>query len=130
MTERSDGWWSCKVERFIDARKVACRKLRGASKRVEGEGILRQIWDNYRRVRKGAKMKIKKELRKIKVRKIREHDRKLFWTDVRGKRKQQRLNRMKDEEGSIMAGEEEVLAGMARHWEELERSSDDLVRMM
>ena len=31
--ERSEGWWSDKVERHTDARKVACRKLRGARKR-------------------------------------------------------------------------------------------------
>ena len=38
---------------------------------------------------------------------------------VRGKRKQQRLNRMKDEEGKIVDGEDKVLEVMARHWEEL-----------
>ena len=38
-----------------------------------------------------------------------------FWTDVRGKRKQRRLNRMKHEE------EDEVLEVIARHREELGR---------
>ena len=33
MMERSEGWWSDEVERLIDARKVACKKLRGARKR-------------------------------------------------------------------------------------------------
>ena len=50
---------------------------------------------------------------------------KLLWTDVRGKRKQQRLNRMKDEEGRVVEGEDEVLEVMARHWEELGMSSED-----
>ena len=53
MTERSEGWWSDEVERLIDARKVACSKLRGARKRGEEEGVLKQLWVNYRRVRKG-----------------------------------------------------------------------------
>ena len=43
MVERSEGWWSDEVERLIDARKVACRKLRGARKRGEEEGTLRQL---------------------------------------------------------------------------------------
>ena len=79
---------------------MACRKLRGARKREEEEGILKQLWDNYRRVRTGVKRKIRKkkmELRKRTVRKIREQGGtscKLFWIDVRGKRKQERLNRM------------------------------------
>ena len=44
--------------------------------------------------------KEKKELRKRSVRKTTGQDGtscKLFWTDVRGKRKQRRFNRMKDE---------------------------------
>ena len=48
-------------------------KLRGARKRGEEEGILKQLWDNYRK--EGVKRKIrkeKKELRKRTVRKIRE----------------------------------------------------------
>ena len=35
MIEKTEGWWSDKVGRLIDARKVACRKLRGARKREE-----------------------------------------------------------------------------------------------
>ena len=54
---------------------MACRQLRGATKKGEEEGILKQLWDNYRRVRKEVKRKIrkeKKELRKETVSKIRE----------------------------------------------------------
>ena len=40
MMEMSKGWWSDEVERLIDARKVACRKLQGAKKRGEEESIL------------------------------------------------------------------------------------------
>ena len=50
---------------------------------------------------------------------------KLFWSDERGRRKEQRLNRMKDEEGRIVEEEDEVLAMLARHWEELGRNSKD-----
>ena len=62
------------------------------------------------------------------MRKIREKDGmsyKLLWTDMKGKRKQRRLNRMKDEEGRIVEGEDEVLEVLARLWEELGRSSED-----
>ena len=79
---------------------------------------------------KGGEAKIRKEqkeLRERTVRKIREHagkSCKLFWTDLRGKRKQRRLNRMKYEEGRIVKGED-MLEVMTRHWEELGRSSED-----
>ena len=43
MVERSEGWWSDVVERLIDARNVACRKSRGVWKKVEEEGILKQL---------------------------------------------------------------------------------------
>ena len=50
-------------------------KLQGSRKRGEEEGILKQLLDNYRRVRKRVKRKImkeKKELRERTVRMIRE----------------------------------------------------------
>ena len=50
---------------------------------------------------------------------------KLFWTSLRGKRKEWRWNRMKDEEGRIVEGEDEVLEVLVRHWEKLGRSSED-----
>ena len=114
---------------------------RKEERRGEEEGILKQLWDNYRRVRMGAKRKIrkeKKELRKRTMRMIREQGGtscKLFWTDLRGKRKGKRLNRMNDRR--IVEGEEEdevlaVLEVLAKHWEELGRrskncSEDDVV---
>ena len=72
--------------------------------------------------------KEKKELRKRTVRRIRVlggMSCKLFWIDLRGKRKERRLNRMKDEEGRIVEGEDEVLEVLTRHWEELGRSRKD-----
>ena len=45
------------------------------------------------------------------MRKIREQGStscKLFWTNLRGKRMERRLNRMKNEEGMIVEGEDEV----------------------
>ena len=73
--------------------------------------------------------KEKKELRKRRWRKIREQGDMsciLFWTDVRGKRKERRLNRMKDEEERIVEEEGEVLEVLAIHWQELgRRSSED-----
>ena len=65
-------------------------------------------------------------IEKEKVRKIREQGGtscKLFWTDVRGKRKQRKLNRMKYEERRIVEGEDEMLAVLARHREEFGRRS-------
>ena len=35
------------------------------------------------------------------------------------------LNRMKDEEGRIVEGEDKVLEVMARHWDEPGKSSED-----
>ena len=49
----------------------------------------------------------------------------LFWTDLRGKRKQRRVRRMKDDEGKMVVGEDEVLEVMAKHWEELGRKRED-----
>ena len=89
-----------------------------------GVVTLSQVWENYRRVRKEMKKAVKKEkkeLRKRTARKIREHGGtscKLFWTDLRGKRKERRVKRMKDGEGRMVEGEGEVLEVMAKHWEE------------
>ena len=44
---------------------------------------------------------------------------KLCWTDLRGKRMEQRLNRMKDEEGRIMEGGRKLSVGRS--------SEDDVV---
>ena len=52
MMERSERWWSEEVERLNDAKKVACGKLQGARKRGEEEGILKQLWGNYRSVKR------------------------------------------------------------------------------
>ena len=100
MTDRSEECLSDEVERLIDARMLACRKLRGARKRGEEESMPNKLCDNYRRVRKGVSKKIKKEkkeLGKRRVRNIREHGGtsfKLFRTDLTGKRKERRLNRV------------------------------------
>ena len=61
-------------------------------------------------------------IEKVNSRKIREQGGTsctLFRTDLRAKRKKRRLNRMKDEKGRIVEGEDEVLEVLARHWEEL-----------
>ena len=53
------------------------------------------------------------------MRKIREQSDtscKLFWTDLREKRKVRRLNRMKDDQGRIVEGEDEVLEVLTKHW--------------
>ena len=55
---------------------------------------------------------------------------KLFWTDLRGKRKQRRVRRMKDDEGKMVVGEDEVLEVMAKHWEELGRKREDTEAVM
>ena len=51
---------------------------------------------------------------------------KLFWTDMTGKRKERRLNRMKYEEVRRVEEEDEGLEVLARHWEEHGRSSKGL----
>ena len=69
MMERSEGWWSDEVERLIDARKVAGRKLRGARGKGEEKGILKQLWGNCRRVRMWVKRKVRKEKKELRKRK-------------------------------------------------------------
>ena len=112
--------------------KVACRKLRGVKKRGDEEGVLklRQL----QRVRtggggvRGRSRKEKKEMRKRTVRKIREQGGKssqLFRTDLRGKWKERRLNRIKDKVRRILEGEDAMLEMLARHWEELGMGSKD-----
>ena len=62
------------------------------------------------------------------MRKIREQGGtscKLFWTDLRGKRKKRRMSRMKDDERRMVEGKDEVLEVMAKHWEELGRKRED-----
>ena len=119
------------MERLVVIRKMACRKLREARKRRVGVFALSQLRENYRRARKEVKkanMKDKKELRKRTVRKIREQGStscNLFWTDLRGKRKDRRERRMKDDEGRMKMGEDEVLEVMAKHWEEPGRERED-----
>ena len=72
---------------------------------------------------KKAIMKEKKELRKI-----REQGGticKVIWTDLRGKRKERSVRRMKDDEGRMVEGEDEVLEVMAKHWKEFGRKRED-----
>ena len=71
MMERSEEWWSDEVERLIDSRKVACRKLRGARKRGEADSILKQFRRTVRKIREQGGMSCK-----------------LFWTDLSRKRKE------------------------------------------
>ena len=62
MTERSDEWWSDEFENLLMLGRWP-------------EGIMKQLCDNYRRVRKVVNRNIrkeKKELRKRKVKKIQE----------------------------------------------------------
>ncbi len=64
MSGESEGWWSDEIERFIDARKVACRKLQGARKwrrRRCTEATLGQL----NKIEKGGKGKVRKEKKKL-----------------------------------------------------------------
>ena len=64
MSGESEGWWSDEIERIIDARKVACRKLQGARKwrrRRYTEATLGQL----NKIEKGDKGKIRKEKKKL-----------------------------------------------------------------
>ena len=62
------------------------------------------------------------------MRKIREQSGtscKLQWTDLRGKGKERRVRRMKDDEGRMLEGENQVLEVMEKHWEELGSKRED-----
>ena len=92
-----------------------------------GVVTLSQLWENYRRARKEMKRAIIKEKKELKrtVRKIREQGGtscKLFWTELRGKR---RVRRMEDVEGRMVEGEGEVLKIMTEHWEEIGWKRED-----
>ena len=62
MTLKSEGWWSDEVERIMLGKRLVGSYM---EQEIEEEGILKQLWDNNRRVRKRLKRKIKME-RKIK----------------------------------------------------------------
>ena len=68
-----------------------------------------------------------KELRRKTLKKIREQGGpscKLFWSDIsRRKRKRKTIPRMKNKVGRVEEGQEDVLEELAKHWEELGRSS-------
>ena len=93
MVERSEGWWSDEVERLIDARKVACRKLRGARRRGERytEATLGQSQKSEKRDEeenlKGEEG-IGKENSKEDQRAGWHELQTVFWTDLMGKRKE------------------------------------------
>ena len=90
ISELSKGWWSKEVEEAIQTRREACKRLRQARRR--GEAV-NECWKTYREKRRQVKKVIRKEKkknRKNKLQKIKEQGGpscKLFWSDLRGKRK-------------------------------------------
>ena len=50
---------------------------------------------------------------------------KVFWTNLRVKRKERRERRMENDEGRMVGGGDEVLKVKAKLWEELGRKRDD-----
>ena len=74
MIERLKRWLSDEVERLIDARSVACRKLRSKNERRGGrytELTMGQLQKSEKEVKRTIR-KENKDLRKTTVRKIRE----------------------------------------------------------
>ena len=70
MTERLERRWSDEVERLVDARKVACRKLQGARKRRGGR-YTETISGQLQKCENGVMRKIRKEKKKLRKRTVR-----------------------------------------------------------
>ena len=87
-----------------------------------------QCWNkshlSFLELRKAVKKLIrreKKELRKRTAKKIREQSGtscKLFWSDLKGRKKKRKIYRMKDMDGGMVENEA-MLEVMAKYWEEL-----------
>ena len=73
--------------------------------------------------------KEKKKNRKNKLQKIKEQGGpscKLFWSDLRGKKKNRRITRMRGKDGAVVEETEQILEVLAKHWEELGKSCNSL----
>ena len=95
ISELSKDWWSKEVEEAIQTRREACKRLRQARRR--GKGV-NECWKTYREKRRQVKKVIRKEKkknRKNKLQKIGGPSCKLFWSDLRGKKKNRRITRMR-----------------------------------
>ena len=94
ISELSKSWWSVEVERVIKERREVCQRLRQAKQRG---AAVDNLWEIYRQKRRQVKrviQKEKKENRKRTLQRIIEQGGpscKLFWTDLRGKKKGRKL---------------------------------------
>ena len=73
--------------------------------------------------------KEKKKNRKDKLQKIKEQGGpscKLFWSDLRRKKKSRRITRMRGNDEAVVEETEQVLEVLAKHWEELGKSRNSL----
>ena len=103
ISELSKDWWSKEVEEVIQTRREACKRLRQARRR--GEAV-NECWKTCREKRRQVKKVIRKEKnRKRKLQKIKEQGRpscKLFWSDLRGIKKNRRITRMRGKDGAVV----------------------------
>ena len=93
----------------------------------ECEEIVQQLWKEYRERRKAVKVLIREEknrMRKETLEKIKKQggaSSKLFWADLKGKKKQTSIASVRSENGEVVEDRGEVLEVLANHWEELGR---------
>ncbi len=124
ITRNTKGWWSAEAEEAIKARREVCRKMRWSRNRGQEVNNLWKEYQQRRRVVKKVIRKEKKENRKRTLDKIKEQGGpscKLFWSDLRGKKKRPKVLRMKKPGGEVVDEPEQVVEVMAQHWEELGR---------
>ena len=112
---------------MIHERREVCQRLRQAKRRGES---MASLWETYQQKRRQAKRVIRKEKKengKRMLQRIIEQGGpscKLFWTDLRGKKKRRKITRMKGKEGAVVEETEQVLEVLAKHWEELGKSQN------
>ena len=103
-------WWAAGVEEAIFDRKQACKRLRVARRSGVCESVIHQLWEEYKKKRKAVKVVIREEKRrsrKVTLERIRKQggtSSKLFWADLKGRKKQTSIDRICDRNGEVFEG--------------------------
>ena len=92
------------------------------------ESVIHQLWEEYKKKRKAVKVVIREEKRrsrKVTLERIRKQggtSSKLFWADLKGRKKQTSIDRICDRNGEVFEDRARVLEVLADHWEGLGKS--------
>ena len=102
ISELSKDWWSREVEEATQTRREACERPRQARKRGE---VVKECWKTYREKRRQVKKVIRKEKKKIgrtSYRKSKSKEGQVARSDLQGKKKNQRITRMRGKDGEVV----------------------------